>query len=107
MITIIYDAVLPRHRNGGAGIRLHFMLPTLHFRIQSSQPMALIQTGEDLARGDKDWVKLKGTGEMLVTKGMITEEQSADFHKRYIEACQTNQIFSAGITFIIDAVKCE
>ena len=106
VIINIYDTVLPSHRDGGAGIRLQFILPKLHFRIQSSHPMTQIQTGAELAQGDKDWVKLKGTGEMLVTKGMITEEQNLDFQKRYIEACQTNQILSASIVFVIDAVKC-
>ena len=85
VIINIYDSVLPSHRDGGGAVRLHFMLPKLNFRIESSQPMALILTGEDLARGDQDWVKLKGTREMLMTKSMITEEHSQDFQKRYIE----------------------
>ena len=105
VIISIYDSVLPSNRDGGTGIRLHFMLPQLNFRIKSSYPMAQIQTGKEMAHRDKDWVKLKGMGEMLVTKGMITEEQSQDFQKRYIKACETNQILSAGITFIIEAAK--
>jgi SAM-dependent methyltransferase len=107
VIINIYDSVLPSHRDRGAAIRSHFMLPKLHFRIQSSQPMALIPTGDELARGDKEWAKLKGAGEILVTKGMITEGQSQDFQKRYIEACQTKQILYSVFTFIIEAMKYE
>ena len=80
-------------------------LPKLHFRIKSLYPLTLIRTGEEMAHGDKDWMKLKGAGGMRVTKGLITEEQSQDFQRRYIEACQTNPILSASTTFINIAAK--
>jgi ubiquinone/menaquinone biosynthesis C-methylase UbiE len=107
VIINMYDTVLPRYRHGGTAIRLQFMLPTMNFRLEKSMPIANLQTGEQLALADRNWSKLKATGELLVTKGIITVEQSDDFQKRYINACQTNQILSAGIIFIIDAVKCQ
>lgn len=107
VIIKIYDRVLPSHRDGGVAIQLQFALPKLNFRIDSAHPLPSLQTGEQLAAGDKDWIKLKGMGEMLVNKGLLTEEESQDYQKRYIEACNTNQIMSVGIMFIIDAIKCS
>lgn len=101
----VYNDVLPSRKDGGAGVRLQFLLPTMNFEIKDLNPKAFIQTGQDLAQQDKDWIKLRGIGEMLVTKGIITEEESQDFQKRYIQACETNQIVSASILYIIEAVK--
>ena len=106
MITT-YDTVLPNRRDGGVAIRLQFMLPKMNFDIKSTNPTAFIQSGEFLASQDKDWIKIRGVGEMLVTKGVLDEEESKNFQKRYIEACQTNQIVAASILFIIEAVKSE
>ncbi|CAF2375409.1 unnamed protein product [Rotaria sp. Silwood2] len=102
-----YDAVLPTRRDGGTAIRLQFMLPKMNFEIKSSNPIAFLQSGQFLAIQDKDWVKVRGMGELLVSKGVLTEEESKDFQKRYIEACETNQIISAAMMFIIEAVKCK
>ncbi|CAF3927412.1 unnamed protein product [Rotaria sordida] len=102
-----YDTVLPIRRDGGTAIRLQFMLPKMDFDIKGSNPIAFLQSGHFLASQDKDWVKLQGMGEILVTKGILTEEESKDFQKRYIEACKTNQIIGASIIFIIEAVKCK
>ncbi|CAF0848352.1 unnamed protein product [Adineta ricciae] len=101
-----YDAVLPNRRDGGCGIRLQFLLPKLGFEIKDSNPTAFLQTGEFLASQDKDWVKLKGMGEISVSKGVLTEDESQSFQKRYMEACNTNQVLAASILFIIEAVKC-
>jgi hypothetical protein len=79
----------------------------LNFEIKSSNPTAFLQSGQVLASQDKDWIKTRGMGEMLVTKGVLTEKESKDFQKRYIEACETNQICAASISFIIEAVKCK
>jgi ubiquinone/menaquinone biosynthesis C-methylase UbiE len=100
-----YDTVLPNRRDGGTGIRLQFMLPKMNFDIRSSNPTAFLQSGQFLASQDKNWIKMKGMGEMLVTKGVLTEEESKEFQKRYIEACETNQVVAASILFIIEAVK--
>jgi len=100
-----YDTVLPSRRDGGTAICLQFLLPKLNFEIKSSNPTAFLQSGQFLASQDKDWIKTRGMGEMLVTKGVLTEEESKDFQKRYIEACETNQICAASILFIIEAVK--
>ncbi|CAF1421578.1 unnamed protein product [Rotaria sordida] len=102
-----YDTVLPIRRDGGTAIRLQFMLPKMDFDIKGSNPIAFLQSGHFLASQDKDWVKLQGMGEILVAKGILTEEESKDFQKRYIEACKTNQIIGASIIFIIEAVKCK
>jgi ubiquinone/menaquinone biosynthesis C-methylase UbiE len=101
----MYDNVLPTRRDGGTAIRLQFMLPKMDFHIKSLNPTAFLQPGDFLASQDKDWIKLRGMGEMLVTKGVLSEEQSKDFQKRYIEACETNQILAASILFIIEAMK--
>jgi len=103
----VYENILPNTKNGGPGIRLQFILPTMNFDIKGLNPKAFIQTGQILATQDKDWVKLRGLGEMFVAKHMLTEEESQDFQKRYIQACETNQIVSASILYIIEAVKCE
>ncbi|UJR10421.1 hypothetical protein I4U23_014625 [Adineta vaga] len=100
-----YDTVLPNRRDGGTGIRLQFLLPNMGFEIKGSNPTAFLQTGQFLASQDKDWIKLKGMGEMLVSKGVLTDEESQDFQKRYMEACNTNQIYAASILFIIEAMK--
>ena len=76
-------------------------------KIKALNPKALIQTGEDLAKQDKDWIKMKGMGQMLVSKGILTEEESQDFQKRYIKACESNQIVSASVRYIVEAVKCK
>jgi ubiquinone/menaquinone biosynthesis C-methylase UbiE len=102
-----YDSVLPGRRDGATGIRLQFLLPKMNFHIKSSNPTAYLQSGQFLASQDKDWIKMKGMGEMLVTKGVLTEEESQEFQKRYIEACETNQVVAAGILFIFEAVKSE
>lgn len=102
-----YDNVLPNRRDGGTAIRLQFMLPKMNFEIKSTNPTPFLQSGQFLASQDKDWIKLRGMGEMLVTKGVLTEEESKDYQKRYIEACETNQIMAASILFIIEAVKCK
>ena len=107
LIIKTYDRVLPSHRDGGVGVRLQFLLPQMNFRIETAQPMPMLQTGEQLAAGDKGWSKLKGTGEMLVSRGLLTAEESDDYQKRYIEACNRNQILSVGIVFIIDASKLQ
>jgi ubiquinone/menaquinone biosynthesis C-methylase UbiE len=103
----IYDSVLPSRRDGGTAIRLQFILPKMNFHIKDSNPKAFLQSGQFLASQDKDWIKLRGMGELLVTKGVLTEEESKDFQKRYIQACETNQIMAASILFIIEAVKCK
>jgi ubiquinone/menaquinone biosynthesis C-methylase UbiE len=103
----IYDSVLPNRRDGGTGIRLQFLLPKMNFDIKDLNPKAFIQSSQFLASQDKDWIKIRGMGEMLVTKGILTEEESKDFQKRYIQACETNQIVAASILFIIEAVKCK
>lgn len=102
-----YDTVIPNRRDGGTAIRLLFTLPKMNFEIKSTNPMAFLNSGEFLANQDKDWVKIRGLGEMMVTKGVLTEEESKDFQKRYIEACETNQIVTAAIIFVIEAVKCK
>lgn len=101
----IYDAVIPNRRDGGTAIRLQFILPKMNFEIKGSNPIAFLNSGQYLASQDKDWVKIRGMGEMLVSKGVLTEEESIDFQKRYITACETNQIVSAAILFVIEAVK--
>jgi ubiquinone/menaquinone biosynthesis C-methylase UbiE len=103
----IYDSVLPNRRDGGTAIRLQFLLPKMNFDIKDLNPKAFIQSSQFLASQDKDWIKIRGMGEMLVTKGILTEEESKDFQKRYIQACETNQIVAASILFIIEAVKCK
>jgi len=103
----IYDSVLPNRRDGGTGIRLQFLLPKMNFDIKDLNPKAFIQSSQFLASQDKDWIKIRGMGEMLVTKGILTEEESKNFQKRYIQACETNQIVAASILFIIEAVKCK
>lgn len=105
VIIQTYDRVLPSHRDGGVGVRLQFILPKMNFRIETSEPLPLLQTGEQLAAADKDWIKLKGTGEMLVNRGILTLEETEDYQNRYKEACRTNQILSVGIMFILDAIK--
>jgi ubiquinone/menaquinone biosynthesis C-methylase UbiE len=107
MMIKMYDSVLPSRRDGGTAIRLQFILPEMNFEIKSLNPKAFLQSGEFLASQDKDWIKIQGMGEMLVTKGILTEEESKDFQKRYIHACETNQIVAASILFIIEAVKCK
>ncbi|CAF3923675.1 unnamed protein product [Rotaria sp. Silwood1] len=102
-----YDTVLPSRRDGGTAIRLQFMLPKMNFDIKGLNPIAFVQSGHYLASQDKDWVKIRGMGEILVAKGILTEDESKNFQRRYIEACETNQIFSAFIVFIIEAVKCK
>jgi hypothetical protein len=79
----------------------------MNFDIKDLNPKAFIQSSQFLASQDKDWIKIRGMGEMLVTKGILTEEESKDFQKRYIQACETNQIVAASILFIIEAVKCK
>lgn len=106
-MTKIYDSFLPNRRDGGTGIRLQFLLPQMNFEIKGLNPKAFLQSGEFLASQDKDWIKARGMGEMLVTKGVLTEEESKDFIKRYIQAIETNQIIAASILFIIEAVKCK
>ena len=101
----IYDRVLPNRRDGGTAIRLQFLLPNMNFNIKSLNPKSFIQSGQFLADQDKDWIKLQGMGEMLVSKGLLTEQESKDFQQRYIHACETNQILAASILFIIEAVK--
>jgi len=101
----VYDSVLPNRRDGGTAIRLQFLLPKMNFDIKGLNPKAFIQSGQFLASQDKDWIKLRGMGEMMVTKGVLTEDESQDFQKRYIQACETNQIVAASILFIIEAVK--
>ena len=54
VIINIYDSVLASHRDGGATIRLHFILPQLNFRIEGSYSIVQIQTSGELARGDED-----------------------------------------------------
>jgi ubiquinone/menaquinone biosynthesis C-methylase UbiE len=105
VIMKMYENILPNTNDGGAGIRLQFILPTMNFDIKGLNPKAFVQTGQFLATQDKDWIKLRGMGEMLVTKKLITDEENQDFQKRYIQACQTNQIVSASILYIIEAVK--
>ncbi|CAF1326192.1 unnamed protein product [Rotaria sordida] len=102
-----YDSVLPSRRDGGTGICLQFMLPTMNFDIKGLNPIAFVQSGHYLASQDKDWIKIRGMGEILVSKSVLTEDESKDFQKRYIEVCETNQILSAFIMFIIEAVKCK
>lgn len=102
-----YDNVLPSRRDGGTAIRLYFMLPKLNFDVRGSNPIAFIQTGQFLASQDKDWIKVRGMGDILVTKGVLTEEESVDFQKRYIGACENNQVLGASIIFIIEAIKCK
>ncbi|CAF1541024.1 unnamed protein product [Adineta steineri] len=103
----IYDTVLPNRRDGGTAIRLQFLLPKMNFELKGSNPTAFLQSGQFLASQDKDWIKMRGVSEMLITKGVLTEEESKDFLKRYIEACETNQILSTAILFIIEAAKCK
>lgn len=103
----MYDAVLPNRRDGGTAIRLQFLLPKMDFEIKGLNPKPFIQPGEFLASQDKDYVKTRGMGEILVKKGVLTEEASQDFIKRYIQACETNQIMAASILFIIEAAKCK
>lgn len=103
----VYEKALPSRKDGGAGIQLQFLLPTMNFQIKGLNAKAFIQSGEDLAKQDKDWVKMKGMGEMLVSKGILTEEENQDFQRRYIQACESNQIVSATIRYILEAVKCE
>jgi ubiquinone/menaquinone biosynthesis C-methylase UbiE len=107
VVMKVYENILPSTKNGGPGIRLQFILPTMNFDIKGLNPKAFIQTGQILATQDKDWIKLRGLGEMFVAKHVLTEEESQDFQKRYIQACETNQIVSASILYIIEAVKCE
>ncbi|CAF0990559.1 unnamed protein product [Rotaria sordida] len=102
-----YDSVLPSRRDGATGIRLQFMLPKMNFDIKSLNPIPFLQSGHFLASQDKDWIKIRGMGELLVTKGVLTEDESKDFQRRYIEACETNQILAASIIFIVEAVKCK
>ncbi|CAF1451263.1 unnamed protein product [Adineta steineri] len=102
-----YDTVLPNRRDGGTAIRLQFLLPKMNFELKGSNPTAFLQSGQFLASQDKDWIKMRGVSEMLMTKGVLTEEESKDFLKRYIEACETNQILSTAILFIIEAAKCK
>jgi ubiquinone/menaquinone biosynthesis C-methylase UbiE len=102
-----YDSVLPNRRDGGTAIRLQFLLPKMNFDIKGLNPKPFLQSGQFLASQDKDWIKIQGMGEMLVTKGILTEEESKDFQKRYIQACDTNQLMAASILFIIEAVKCK
>ncbi|CAF1174341.1 unnamed protein product [Rotaria magnacalcarata] len=102
-----YDAVIPDTRDGGTAIRLQFMLPKMNFEIKSTTPMGFLNSGEFLASQDRDWIKIRGMGEMMVAKGVLSKEKSEDFQKRYIEACETNQIVTAGIMFIIEAAKCK
>lgn len=103
----VYERALPSRKEGGAGIQLQFLLPKMDFEIKALNPKAFIQTGEDLAKQDKDWIKMKGMGQMLVSKGILTEEESQDFQKRYIKACESNQIVSASVRYIVEAVKCK
>ena len=105
VVMKVYETILPSTKDGGPGIRLQFLLPTMGFEIRGLNPKALVQVGQGLATQDKDWVKLRGLGEMFVTKKLITEEESQDFQKRYIQACENNQIVSASILYIIEAVK--
>ncbi|CAF0951061.1 unnamed protein product [Rotaria sordida] len=81
--------------------------PKMNFDIKSLNPISFLQSGHFLASQDKDWIKIRGMGELLVTKGVLTEDESKDFQRRYIEACETNQILAASIIFIVEAVKCK
>ncbi|CAF1332676.1 unnamed protein product [Rotaria sordida] len=100
-----YDSVLPSRRDGGTAIRLQFMLPKMNFDIKDLNPIVFLQSGHFLASQDKDWMKIRGMGDILVTKGALTKDESKDFQRRYIEACETNQILAAFIMFIIEAAK--
>ncbi|CAF1541579.1 unnamed protein product [Adineta steineri] len=102
-----YDTVLPNRRDGGTAIRLQFLLPKMNFELRGSDATAFLQSGQFLASQDKDWIKMRGVSEILIKKGVLTEEESKDFLKRYIEACETNQILSTAILFIIEAAKCK
>lgn len=103
----IYDSVLPSRRDGGIAIRLQFLLPKFHFQIKSLNPKAFIQSGLFLASQDKDWIKLRGMGEMLIQKDLLTKEQSEAFQERYKQACETNNVLGASILFIIEAMKLD
>ena len=66
---------------------------------------ALVNTGADFRAKDPGWIKLKGMGEMLVSKGIISREESDELNRLYIQACENNGIISVGTAFVIFAVK--
>ncbi|CAF4778307.1 unnamed protein product, partial [Rotaria magnacalcarata] len=74
-----YDAVIPDTRDGGTAIRLQFMLPKMNFEIKSTTPIGFLNSGEFLASQDRDWIKIRGMGEMMVAKGVLSKEKSEDF----------------------------
>ncbi|CAF2150928.1 unnamed protein product [Rotaria magnacalcarata] len=100
-----YDSILPSRRDGGTAIGLQFMLPNMNFDVIGLISGPFLQSAQEIARNDKDWIKLRALGESMVTKGVLTEDENKDFCKRFIEACGTNRVIVAAMFFVIEAVK--
>ena len=75
------------------------------FAIRTFEVHSIVNTGVSAARADPGWVKLKGTGAMLVDKKILTAEESAEYQKRYIEAAETQGLLTLGFVMLQVAQK--
>eukprot|EP01126_Amoeba_proteus_P011964 TRINITY_DN14896_c0_g2_i2.p1 TRINITY_DN14896_c0_g2~~TRINITY_DN14896_c0_g2_i2.p1 ORF type:complete len:214 (-),score=45.33 TRINITY_DN14896_c0_g2_i2:42-683(-) len=100
----IYHSVLPPPPvDGGLGVQLWFLLPTLGFTCCQVFSKSLVNI--DPSDQDPGWVKLKGLSEMLVTRGVLSRDEVDEYIRRYIRACEEKEIFITSFLFLHKAIK--
>ncbi len=60
------------------------MMPKIGFERISHHFESFPTYGKDYIDQDPLWVKLKGMGELLVQKGILTKEESDEYQRRYV-----------------------
>jgi len=93
----------PPPADGGIGVQLWFNLPALGFHQCEVFSRSIINTNP--GESDPGWIKLKGLGEMLVERKIISAEESSEYTTRYIAACEQKKVMSTAFVFLHKAVK--
>jgi len=104
-VSSIYNRCLPSTPQGGTGVQLYLSVRTYGLSVATFETTAIVNTGATLLRADPDGVKLKGTGTMLVSKQVLTEEEAQKYTESYLAAAKNDRLLSLGFVMLQIATK--
>jgi demethylmenaquinone methyltransferase/2-methoxy-6-polyprenyl-1,4-benzoquinol methylase len=102
-VSTTYNKLMPSV--AGASIQLYFKLKDYGFTPQPMQTFPIVNDGSAMIRADPDWVKLKGLGNMMVQKQLLTAEEAETFISKYTAAAEKDEILSLGFVMLQLAIK--
>lgn len=78
------------------GVKVFFELKKLGFEVPFYCYSGIQQRGAALIAADPGWIKMKGVGNMLVDKGVLSREDADEYLKRFTKAAENDEILSLG-----------